>query len=426
VDEQGWVRGFAAADAPEGDNLQSATFSGIQVLDPQVLSWIPQGSFQDSVILYRRLIDSGRPPKAWFPPHPFVWDDLGSIARYRRVAREQMAAMAFQKAFGYPSASDIRIEPLAGDGSDRAWFRLKSGQQSLVMVDHGLADPNAACPEACSFISIGAHLYSKGIPVARHHAADVFSGLVVMDDLGDDHLQRIVSRQTPERVAECYDRIIAILVRYGLDAPADFDPSWAWQSTHYDEGLILQKECHYFQSAFLEGWLGMAALPETLETEFRQLAGNTMENACMGLIHRDLQSRNIMVSRGEPFVIDYQASRFGPVQYDLASLAVDPYVSLPLPLRDSLPDRYLRAALPRHPLDPEKFRRGFELCCITRNLQILGAFAYLSKIKGKPFFAAFLEPALDSLELNLQRFAANDYPVLLETVRAAKRKMRDF
>ncbi|WP_169728891.1 sugar phosphate nucleotidyltransferase [Desulfatirhabdium butyrativorans] len=426
VDDGGWVRGFAAADEPYGGDFQSATFSGIQVLDPKVLSWIPQGSFLDSVTLYRRLIDSGMPPRAWFPPRPFVWDDLGSIARYRRVAREQMAAMAFQKTFGCLSASDIRIEPLAGDGSDRAWFRLKSGQQSLVMVDHGLADPNMTCPEAQSFISIGAHLYSKGIPVARQHAADMFSGLVVMDDLGDDHLQRIVSQEAPERAAEWYDRIIAILVRYGLDTAADFDPSWAWQSTHYDEGLILEKECQYFQAAFLEGWLGMSALSETLETEFRRLAANTMENACMGLIHRDMQSRNILISRGKPFVIDYQASRFGPVQYDLASLAIDPYVSLPQPLRDSLPDRYLHAARPIHSLDPKKFRRGFELCCITRNLQILGAFAYLSKIKGKPFFAAFLAPALDSLELNLQRFAATDYPVLLETVQEAKRKMRNL
>lgn len=417
VDDDGWVRGFDASDTPGNEKFQHRTFSGIQVVDPYVVSFIPEGSFQDSVPLYRRLIDSGHPPKAWFPPHTVVWDDLGSIERYRRVSREQIALRAFQEAFRCHRSSAIGMEPLAGDGSDRKWYRLKSGGRSLVMVDHGIADPEARCSEAQSFVAIGKHLLRHGIPIARQYAADTFSGLVVMDDLGDDHLQRIVLREVPEQIHEWYDRIIPVLVRYGLEAVEGFDPSWAWQGTNYDEKVILEKECYYFRSAFLEGLLGMEESSEALEREFRNLACDVMENACMGLIHRDMQSRNIMISGGKPFVIDFQASRFGPVQYDLASLAVDPYVSLPLSLRDSLPERYLRSAVPAHPISPKKFRRGFELCCITRNLQILGAFAFLSKIKGKQFFAAFISPALAMLETNLQRYGETEYPVLLKTVK---------
>ena len=44
------------------------------------------------------------------------------------------------------------------------------------------------------------------------------------------------------------------------------------------------------------------------------------------LVHRDLQSQNVMIRNGEPFLIDFQGMRFGSLFYDLGSLLCDPYV----------------------------------------------------------------------------------------------------
>ena len=46
------------------------------------------------------------------------------------------------------------------------------------------------------------------------------------------------------------------------------------------------------------------------------------------LVHRDLQSSNILFFRGEPVLLDFQGMRLGPSSYDLASLLCDPYVNL--------------------------------------------------------------------------------------------------
>ena len=47
------------------------------------------------------------------------------------------------------------------------------------------------------------------------------------------------------------------------------------------------------------------------------------------LIHRDLQSQNIIVWDEQAYLIDFQGLRPGLPQYDLASLLYDPYVNLP-------------------------------------------------------------------------------------------------
>jgi len=66
---------------------------------------------------------------------------------------------------------------------------------------------------------------------------------------------------------------------------------------------------------------------QELEAELSALAeriGSTVR--C--LVHRDLQSHNVMIRDGEPLFIDFQGMRFGSPFYDLGSLLCDPYVNL--------------------------------------------------------------------------------------------------
>jgi len=44
-------------------------------------------------------------------------------------------------------------------------------------------------------------------------------------------------------------------------------------------------------------------------------------------MHRDFQSKNLMIKNEQIFVIDFQGARLGPPSYDLASLLFDPYVN---------------------------------------------------------------------------------------------------
>jgi hypothetical protein len=49
---------------------------------------------------------------------------------------------------------------------------------------------------------------------------------------------------------------------------------------------------------------------------------------------------------------------------------------------------------------------------LTRNLQILGAFSYLSKVKGKKQFERYIPAAVRSLRSNLAAGGRGEFPAL--------------
>ncbi len=61
-------------------------------------------------------------------------------------------------------------------------------------------------------------------------------------------------------------------------------------------------------------------------------------------------------------------------------------------------------------IDGEEFRDGYYLLTLQRNLQILGAFAYLSQVKGKNFFRSYINPALHKLYCLLIDDRGKDFP----------------
>ena len=110
---------------------------------------------------------------------------------------------------------------------------------------------------------------------------------------------------------------------------------------------------------------------EDLTADFEVLADSALQHGFMGFMHRDLQSRNIMLKNDRAFFIDFQGGRIGPLQYDLASLLIDPYAALAPGIQDDLLDlpemSWLGARVGVHTL-----LRGMILSPLTRNLQMLG------------------------------------------------------
>ncbi len=136
-------------------------------------------------------------------------------------------------------------------------------------------------------------------------------------------------------------------------------------------------------------------------------------------MHRDMQSRNIMVKGDRFYFIDFQGGRLGPVQYDLASLLIDPYVDLPREIQTPLIDVCMDKLASVRNLDRHGFLEGFRYCTIARNLQILGAFGFLSREKGKTSFKKYILPAVKGLKHHLSFFPPKHFPHLSSLVKKA-------
>jgi aminoglycoside/choline kinase family phosphotransferase len=279
--------------------------------------------------------------------------------------------------------------------------------------------------EVDAFVHLGKHLYRQQVPVPNIYFYDTFSGLVFLEDLGDIHLQQVIqSTADTSQVIRLYQAVIAQIIRLSRQGAVRFDPSWTYQTSEYDQELILEKECRYFLEAFLIGYIGLDICYEDLAAEFESLADKALQHSSSGFMHRDMQSRNIMVKDRRIYFIDFQGGRVGPIQYDLASLLIDPYVDLPRPIQTRLMEDGLKMLSAVAPVDPDQFRDCYHYCTLTRNLQILGAFAYLSRVQGKKQFEKYIPVALRTLKSNLKANDSKEFPGLTGAVEDACRQMR--
>lgn len=412
VDPTGRVAGFRAdGDAGSAPALRRLTFTGIQLLDAAVLAYLPAEGFAASIDAFQAMLDDGHPIRA-FIAEGTRWSDLGTPERYRAMAREVMAACALRQSGAGEKAAAPDWHPLAGDGSDRRWYRLTAGPTRMIVADHGIK-PSAATCEAESFVAIARHLAGRGLPVPGILLEDTFAGLVFMEDLGSWNLQaRIQASSDPAGVEADYRRLVDILLDMALEGGRDFDPRWAWQTARYDRDVVFDRECRYFVEAFVADYLGVRVAFETLAPECRRLADVIDAIRPLGFMHRDFQSRNIMVHDETFFLIDFQAGRIGPPHYDLAALLIDPYVDLPTVLQEKLLEYFARRLAARCGISAAAIRRDYRYCALARNLQILGAYGFLTRRKGKPFFARFIPAAARRLQHTLSHFEKDDFPEL--------------
>lgn len=290
------------------------------------------------------------------------------------------------------TAEGWRCSPLPGDGSQRRFFRLRKGSQSFVL----LASPRrngAAVDENDSYFLIGKHLFHCNIPVPRIHAADLENGYFLLEDLGDHHFLDHV-RRFPTDPLRLYHPVIQLLTALHTRARDGFSTDFCFDTVQYDPEFVYWRELEYFRERFLNGYLDRNVSPEDLKCDFQAIAEAAGTTAGSGwIIHRDFQSRNLMVSKGRLRLIDFQGMRYGPPAYDLASLLLDPYVCLPSDVAQQLVGLYWTRMKGHLGISRSRFIESYTLLRLCRNLQVLGAYSYLGLCLGKRHFLRYIEPA---------------------------------
>jgi aminoglycoside/choline kinase family phosphotransferase len=156
-------------------------------------------------------------------------------------------------------------------------------------------------------------------------------------------------------------------------------------------------ERNYFRDHFVRDVCGIELDPtfeRQLESELSSLAEWLAGTGC-SLVHRDLQSQNVMIRDGEPFLIDFQGMRFGSPFYDLGSLLCDPYVNFPGSEQDELLSSYY--GLAKCDLDWLTFQNTFWEASAQRLMQALGAYGFLGLKKGLKSFLEHVPAGLRNL-----------------------------
>lgn len=279
-------------------------------------------------------------------------------------------------------------------GSDRKYYRLQSGANSAI----GAWNENRA--ENRAFLYLSRHFRSAGLHVPEIYQEDPENDVYLLEDLGDLSLLSIVehSKNTgtfPESVIDLYRKTLVELIGFQVLAGKNLDYSYCYPTPEFDE-RSMHWDLNYFKYYFLK--LHVPFHEEKLEDDFSTIVSYLKKADETGFMYRDFQARNILIRADQPYFIDYQGGRKGPLQYDVASLLFQARAGLPPDLREELLQFYLDE-LSRHVFfDRANFRQYYAGFTLMRILQVLGAYGFRGVIEKKPHFKLSIPGALANLQ----------------------------
>jgi len=274
------------------------------------------------------------------------------------------------------------IAPASSDASFRRYFRVtlsdafattaSTHENTLIAMD--APPPQEDCRP---FVAIAKLLTDAGVHAPTVYAQDLAQGFLLLSDLGTETYVEALSEQTAPLL---YADATAALVRWQLASRDGVLP-------RYDETL-LRRELDLFPQWYVARQLGIVltdAQRDALSRAFERILANNLAQPSL-YVHRDYHSRNLMVSRPNPGVLDFQDAVYGPITYDLVSLLRDAYVEWSEEQQLDWTIRYWEAAraagLPVN-ADFGLFWRDFEWMGVQRQLKVLGIFARLFHRDGK-------------------------------------------
>jgi aminoglycoside/choline kinase family phosphotransferase len=313
-----------------------------------------------------------------------------SQSPFRNLQYERMIVFA-REALGLSESISIELSTIEGRGSDRTFFRLKwNYKDSAVLVHY---DPKRI--ENKYYADIAAFLHDIDVPAPRLIRHDPADCLIIMEDLGDTDLWSL--RNTPwETRRALYQKTLTIVHRLHSFPEKDFPSARASLMEGFGPDLY-RWERDYFRDHFVRDVCRIELEPSferELEAELSSLA-ERLAGTKRGLVHRDLQSQNVMIRDGEPFLIDFQGMRFGTPFYDLGSLLCDPYVNLSSNERDELLSFYYKFL--ERDLDWHTFQNTFWEASAQRLMQALGAYGFLGLKKGLKAYLEHIPAGLRNL-----------------------------
>lgn len=322
---------------------------------------------------------------------------IGSWAE--RLARMR-AEHALFEASGYGS---VRRTHLQGDASSRSYERLfLEGGTAILMKAPSHKDGPAIrqgrtygeiaklAQTMEPFVALSRSLRARGFSAPEIYAADLKSGLLLLEDLG---AEGIVTGEPPAPIEERYAAAIDVLIAlHNEELPHTLPvaPRIEYAIPRYDLDAFL------IETELLIDWYlthrGGKAVDATSREIFRALWRETLIDPLSHTptwVLRDYHSPNLLWLDERDDVarvglLDFQDTLIGPAAYDVASLLMDARCTIDDEMEVRLLSRYVKGRMRADPsFDHAKFAAHYVIMGAQRATKVLGIFARLDRRDGK-------------------------------------------
>ncbi len=279
-------------------------------------------------------------------------------------------------------------------GSDRRYYRLVYGDSSAIGAWNPVKEENSA------FLHFTKHFLLNGLHVPAIYGEDTENDVYLLEDLGNTSLFSLVIGQPadaalPQEIVRLYRKSLKELVRFQVTAGKGLDYNYCYPNPAFG-ARSMKWDLQYFKYYFLKPHVPFHE--GKLEDDFDMLIHYLVQADPDYFMYRDFQSRNILVKDGQPYFIDYQGGRKGPLQYDVASLLFQVKADLPYDLREELLDYYMSELSAFVRINKAEFRKHYYGFVLIRLLQVLGAYGFRGLIEKKPHFLSSIPYALKNLD----------------------------
>lgn len=300
----------------------------------------------------------------------------------------------------------VSTEWLAGDGSDRCYYRVLAGEERhpYVLMQLSGSDAEALRINGYDWVTLSVVLQSYQIVTPRLHATIPEYAALIIEDYGNDMLETIIQEKLSAGdlmgTSALYEQAAAMIARM-LCIPKNEDSIWCKRSFDSER---FHWELDFFMKQFAHpvGRISLSHEEEKkLKNEFEDIS-KFLGSFSSYFVHRDYHSRNIMVRGKDLAMIDFQDARLGPPSYDLVSLVFDSYVGFSKQQRTKLMEDCMNFIAQTA---SEKTIREIEVSwrpmLLQRQLKALGSFGFLTLVKNRGNYLRYVAPALETLSHDL-------------------------
>ncbi len=279
----------------------------------------------------------------------------------------------------------------------------------------GVVSDNLSENEA--FVYLSEHFRSRGLNVPEIYAVSEDGRVYLQQDLGSESLFSAISAgrakaqkggtySVKEEALLC--AAIAKLPEIQIIGAEGLDFSRC-ESVSEMDAVSIMFDLNYFKYCYL--------LPSCVEfdelrlqDDFSALTDELLRHNDDTFMYRDFQSRNVMMVDGEPYFIDYQGGRRGPIYYDVASFVWQASSCFPSALRGKMLDAYLEALGKYRSVTRDDFMSNLRIFLLFRFIQVLGAYGFRGCFQRKTHFIESIPFALENVrELLVEPFDVCPY-----------------
>ncbi len=304
------------------------------------------------------------------------------------------------------------VEALTGSASNRKYFRLTSSAGSCIAVIGTDFKENQA------FITIARHFREKGISVPEVYAVSPDGMAYIQEDLGNQNLYDMLvkarrSGEGLEQVEQLLCLTMSKLAAIQFEGAPGLDFSVCYPQPSFDRRMVMF-DLNYFKYCFLKA-SGLEFNEVQLQDDFEHLADDLLADETDTFMYRDFNVRNVMVRDGEPYFIDFQGGRRGPVYYDVASFVWQARAEYTDEFKQRLIGAYLDSLAGYTDVERGDFDKRLKIFVLFRLLQVFGAYGFRGWTEGKAAFITSIPQALASLK-SLLEGSFDEYPYLKATL----------